>query len=86
MLNVLFNFKCLKRKQKTHKKLTKYTALIIFPIIGWFCFITAIFVIGFLTAIIGDVAAMFGCTIGLKDSVTAITLVALGTSLPGNFI
>lgn len=44
---------------------------------------TAIIFIGFLTAIIGDVAAMFGCTIGLKDSVTAITLVALGTSLPG---
>jgi solute carrier family 8 (sodium/calcium exchanger) len=35
--------------------------------------------------VIGDVAAMFGCTIGLKDTVTAITLVALGTSVPDTF-
>jgi solute carrier family 8 (sodium/calcium exchanger) len=28
---------------------------------------------------------MFGCTVGLKDSVTAITLVAMGTSLPDTF-
>ncbi|KAH9519500.1 Sodium/calcium exchanger 1 [Bulinus truncatus] len=41
--------------------------------------------IGFLTAIIGDVASSFGCTIGLKDSVTAISFVALGTSVPDTF-
>jgi hypothetical protein len=29
-------------------------------------------------------ASHFGCTVGLKDSVTAISFVALGTSLPGN--
>ncbi|KAL3115582.1 hypothetical protein niasHT_014259 [Heterodera trifolii] len=52
---------------------------------GWLTFVVAIFAIGVLTAIIGDVAAMFGCTIGLKDSVTAITLVAMGTSLPDTF-
>lgn len=28
---------------------------------------------------------MFGCCVGLKDSVTAITFVALGTSLPDTF-
>ena len=39
--------------------------------------------IGVMTAIIGDVASHFGCTIGLKDSVTAISLVAVGTSVPG---
>ena len=39
--------------------------------------------IAVLTAFIGDVASGFGCTIGLKDSVNAITFVALGTSLPG---
>lgn len=39
--------------------------------------------IGLLTAFIGDLAAAFGCTVGLKDSVTALTLVAMGTSLPG---
>ena len=43
----------------------------------------SIFIIGVLTAVIGDLASHFGCTIGLKDSVTAISFVALGTSLPG---
>ncbi len=50
---------------------------------GWACFIVAIVMIGILTAFIGDLAAHFGCTIGLKDSVTAISFVALGTSVPG---
>jgi len=39
--------------------------------------------IGVLTAVIGDLASSFGCTIGLKDAVTAISFVALGTSVPG---
>jgi solute carrier family 8 (sodium/calcium exchanger) len=52
---------------------------------GWLCFIVSIIFIGILTAIIGDVAAMFGCTIGLKDVVTAISLVAVGTSVPDTF-
>lgn len=50
---------------------------------GWVCFFVAIFMIGVMTAVIGDVASHFGCTIGLKDSVTAISLVAVGTSIPG---
>jgi solute carrier family 8 (sodium/calcium exchanger) len=37
------------------------------------------------TAVIGDVASHFGCTLGIKDSVTAIVFVALGTSIPGEF-
>uniref|UniRef100_A0A7E4UVP9 Calx-beta domain-containing protein n=1 Tax=Panagrellus redivivus TaxID=6233 RepID=A0A7E4UVP9_PANRE len=52
---------------------------------GWLCFVCSIVVIGMLTAVIGDVASMLGCTVGLKDSVTAITLVAMGTSLPDTF-
>ena len=39
--------------------------------------------IGVLTAFIGDLATQFGCTIGLKDSITAIVFVSLGTSAPG---
>ena len=31
---------------------------------------------------VGEVATILGCAIGLKASVTAITLVAMGTSLP----
>ncbi|XP_047668969.1 sodium/calcium exchanger 3 isoform X2 [Tachysurus fulvidraco] len=52
---------------------------------GWACFISSIVIIGFLTAIIGDLASHFGCTIGLKDSVTAVVFVALGTSVPDTF-
>ncbi|XP_028837744.1 sodium/calcium exchanger 3 isoform X1 [Denticeps clupeoides] len=52
---------------------------------GWACFIVSIIIIGFLTAIIGDLASHFGCTIGLKDSVTAVVFVALGTSIPDTF-
>lgn len=50
---------------------------------GWVCFFVSIIAIGFLTAIIGDLASAFGCTIGLTDAVTSTTFVALGTSLPG---
>ncbi|XP_073729553.1 sodium/calcium exchanger 3 isoform X1 [Misgurnus anguillicaudatus] len=52
---------------------------------GWACFIVSIIVIGLLTTVIGDLASHFGCTIGLKDSVTAVVFVALGTSVPDTF-
>jgi solute carrier family 8 (sodium/calcium exchanger) len=52
---------------------------------GWACFWSSISMIGALTAITGDVASHFGCTIGLADSVVAISFVALGTSLPDTF-
>ncbi|XP_061626960.1 sodium/calcium exchanger 1-like isoform X2 [Phyllopteryx taeniolatus] len=52
---------------------------------GWACFVVSIVVIGILTAVIGDLASHFGCTVGLKDSVTAVVFVALGTSVPDTF-
>lgn len=52
---------------------------------GWACFVVSIIMIGLLTAVIGDLASHFGCTIGLKDSVTAVVFVALGTSVPDTF-
>nr|XP_040035823.1 sodium/calcium exchanger 2-like [Gasterosteus aculeatus aculeatus]XP_040035832.1 sodium/calcium exchanger 2-like [Gasterosteus aculeatus aculeatus]XP_040035840.1 sodium/calcium exchanger 2-like [Gasterosteus aculeatus aculeatus]XP_040035851.1 sodium/calcium exchanger 2-like [Gasterosteus aculeatus aculeatus] len=52
---------------------------------GWACFLVSISAIGLLTAVIGDLASHFGCTIGLKDSVTAVVFVALGTSIPDTF-
>jgi len=52
---------------------------------GWACFWASIIMIGVLTAVTGDVASHFGCTIGLADSVVAISFVALGTSLPDTF-
>merc|ERR550532_3310059 len=52
---------------------------------GWPCFFVSLGMIGLLTAIVGDLANIFGCLVGLKPSVTAITFVALGTSLPDTF-
>ncbi|GMR58184.1 hypothetical protein PMAYCL1PPCAC_28379, partial [Pristionchus mayeri] len=52
---------------------------------GWACFVVSIAMIGLLTALIGDLASQFGCWVGLKDSVTAISFVALGTSVPDTF-
>lgn len=53
---------------------------------GWACFFVSISLIGILTAVTGDLASHFGCTIGLKDSVTAVVFVALGTSVPGGCV
>ncbi|XP_067617993.1 sodium/calcium exchanger Calx isoform X3 [Eurosta solidaginis] len=52
---------------------------------GYLCFVVSIIGIGMVTALIGDVASHFGCTLGVKDAVTAICFVALGTSLPDTF-
>ena len=49
------------------------------------CFIAAICFIGGLTAVVGEVAGAMGCVMGLKPGVTAITFVAIGTSLPDTF-
>ncbi|CAG5106169.1 Similar to Slc8a1: Sodium/calcium exchanger 1 (Mus musculus) [Cotesia congregata] len=52
---------------------------------GYLCFVVSIAGIGVVTAVIGDVASYFGCTLGIKDSVTAVVFVALGTSIPDTF-
>lgn len=52
---------------------------------GYLCFVVSIFCIGVVTAVIGDIASHFGATLGIKDAVTAIVFVALGTSIPGKF-
>ncbi|XP_033216462.1 sodium/calcium exchanger 3 isoform X2 [Belonocnema kinseyi] len=51
---------------------------------GYLCFVVSIIGIGIVTAVIGDIASYFGCTLGIKDSVTAIVFVALGTSIPAS--
>lgn len=48
-------------------------------------FIVALIFIGLITAIVSEVATVLGCTLGIKSAVTAITLVAVGTSLPDTF-
>jgi len=52
---------------------------------GWVCFCIALAFIGGVTAIIGDMAGLLGCCMGVPDPITAITFVALGTSLPDTF-
>jgi len=52
---------------------------------GWLCFILSLVFIGVVTAIVGDLASLLGCCMNLPDSITAITIVALGTSLPDAF-
>mmetsp|Transcript_41930 Transcript_41930/g.115634 ORF Transcript_41930/g.115634 Transcript_41930/m.115634 type:complete len:799 (+) Transcript_41930:59-2455(+) len=52
---------------------------------GWVCFVLALFHIACLTMVIGDMAELFGCVASVSDNITAITFVALGTSLPDTF-
>lgn len=49
---------------------------------GWLCFVGALIMIGLVTVMVGELARLLGCVIGIGDDITAITLVALGTSLP----
>eukprot|EP00928_Gymnodinium_smaydae_P066304 TRINITY_DN4933_c0_g2_i1.p1 TRINITY_DN4933_c0_g2~~TRINITY_DN4933_c0_g2_i1.p1 ORF type:complete len:747 (+),score=128.10 TRINITY_DN4933_c0_g2_i1:78-2243(+) len=52
---------------------------------GWFAFVVCLGFIGLTSAIVSDLAELFGCVIGVPDEVTAITFVALGTSMPDLF-
>jgi solute carrier family 8 (sodium/calcium exchanger) len=52
---------------------------------GWICFVVSLLVIGGITALVSDLASLLGCVLDIPDEVTAITLVALGTSLPDLF-
>lgn len=52
---------------------------------GWATFCVSLMFIGVITMFVGDMAKMFGCCIGVDDKITAITFVALGTSLPDTF-
>ena len=49
------------------------------------CFFASLAMIGGMTFIINEMATTFGCLIGIEKLVTAITVVALGTSLPDLF-
>jgi len=52
---------------------------------GWATFGVSLALTGVTTAFIGDFASLFGCVVGISDEITAITFVALGTSLPDTF-
>lgn len=48
-------------------------------------FVISLVFIGLVTAVVGEIAKVLGCVLGINEAVTAITLVALGTSLPDTF-
>jgi solute carrier family 8 (sodium/calcium exchanger) len=52
---------------------------------GYPCFLVSLGFIACFTAFMGDAASLFGCVVGSPDEMTAITFVALGTSLPDTF-
>lgn len=52
---------------------------------GWLTFVFSLLIIGLLTAVVADLATIVGCLLGIKPTVTAITFVALGTSMPDTF-
>lgn len=52
---------------------------------GWGCFTGCLILIAVITAIISDLAELFGCVMGVPDATTAITFVAFGTSMPDLF-
>ncbi|RMX37255.1 hypothetical protein pdam_00011391, partial [Pocillopora damicornis] len=52
---------------------------------GWPAFFMSLLVIAGLTALVEQLGKLLGCAIGLKNSVTGITIIAIGTSLPDTF-
>ena len=52
---------------------------------GWSCFLVTLVLIGLLTALVGDLANHMGCCLGIAKSTTAMTFVAMGSSLPDTF-
>ena len=52
---------------------------------GWPAFFIALSMVGGITFVVGDVAEILGCSLSIPSAVRAITLVAVGTSLPDTF-
>lgn len=52
---------------------------------GWPCFFMSFIFIGGVTAVVADMAYMLGCVCDVPNEITAITFVALGTSVPDTF-
>jgi len=52
---------------------------------GYPCFFGALIMIGVTTYFVEQIAGTMGCVFGMKDGLTAITFVAIGTSIPDTF-
>eukprot|EP00927_Polykrikos_kofoidii_P039039 TRINITY_DN33479_c0_g1_i1.p1 TRINITY_DN33479_c0_g1~~TRINITY_DN33479_c0_g1_i1.p1 ORF type:complete len:791 (-),score=77.99 TRINITY_DN33479_c0_g1_i1:274-2616(-) len=53
--------------------------------LSWLCFVLCLVFIFGITAILADLAELFGCVLSIPGVVTALTFVALGTSMPDLF-
>ena len=49
---------------------------------GYPCFVVSLTAIGLVVILINDFATALGCVLNIPESITGVTLVALGTSLP----
>jgi len=52
---------------------------------GWVTFIVSLVGIGVMTAIIGDLASIFGCMVGLPDTVTGIVEIKIPVTRHADF-
>jgi len=52
---------------------------------GWLAFVLSLLVLGLLSALVEQFAKLLGCVLNLEVSVTGITIIALGTSMPDTF-
>jgi Ca2+/Na+ antiporter len=52
---------------------------------GWPAFWVSLIYIGGMTIFVSDLCGLFGCVLGCPPAITAITFVALGTSMPDMF-
>merc|ERR1719471_1995057 len=52
---------------------------------GWATFSTSLAAVGIVTYVVGDLASTWGCMVGLGEAQVALSIVALGTSMPDTF-
>lgn len=52
---------------------------------GWATFCSSLAAVGAVTFLVGELASMWGCMVGLTDAQVALSIVALGTSMPDTF-
>merc|ERR1719300_77232 len=52
---------------------------------GWATFFSSLAAVGAVTFVVGDLASTWGCMVGLGEAQVALSIVALGTSMPDTF-
>ena len=52
---------------------------------GWLSFLVCVLFLGALTAVVGQLAELLGCVTGIKKTLIAIIMIAIGNSLPDSY-